>query len=277
MAGLSEGMILPQQSMICFKGEVLILWVMNLLMERPFQAFALPHNTAMVVTLIIAIAVTGYARSKPNEKGLRAVRFTMGALLLIAVALDPVLTLVRYGLTDQGWTLVQDNSLPFYLCDVVSIILALALFTKNQRLAEIGYLWGLAGTLQGLIMPTLYFDYQEIEFYIFFLQHGGAPIAAVFLVWGLALAPEKGAFRRSICWSLGFLAIVLMINGIIGENYSFLCAKPGAGTFFDYMGPWPYYLITLQGISYTLFGFLLWIAPKPEKLSAFSLDSGLDG
>jgi hypothetical integral membrane protein (TIGR02206 family) len=167
---------------------------------------------------------------------------------------------------------------PFcYLCDVVSIILALALFTKNQRLAEIGYFWGLAGTLQGLIMPTLYFDYQEIEFYIFFLQHGGAPIAAVFLVWGLGLAPEKGAFRRSIYWSLGFLAIVLMINGIIGENYSFLCAKPGAVTFFDYMGPWPYYLITLQGISYTLFGFLLWIAPKPEKLSAFSLDSGLDG
>lgn len=237
-------------------------------MDRPFQAFALPHNTAMIVTVILAIAVTGYARSGPDEKRLTWVRYIMGSLLLIAVALDPVLTLVRYGLTDQGWELLVDNSLPFYLCDVVSIFLALALFTKSQRLAEIGYLWGLAGTIQGLVMPTLWFDWREIEFYIFFLQHGGAPIAAVFLVWGLGILPEKGAFKRSVYWSLGYIAVVMSINWLIGENYGFLNKKPSVETFFDYMGPWPFYLITLQLVAYTLYAILLHIAPK--KRSAHS-------
>ena len=259
------------QSMICFWNDLLILSQMNLLMERPFQAFDLPHNMAMLLTLVIAIAVTAYARNGPDEKRLTKVRFIMGSLLLIAVALDPILTLVRYGLTDQGWELLLDNSLPFYLCDVVSIFLAFALFTKSQRLAEIGYLWGLAGTLQGLVMPTLYFDWREVEFYIFFLQHGGAPIAAVFLVWGLGILPEKGAFRRSVYWSLGYIAVVMSINWALSEifkdkglniNYGFLNGKPGVGTFFDYMGPWPFYLITLQLVAYSLYLILLRIAPK---------------
>ena len=235
---------------------------MNVLMERPFQAFAMPHNMAMVVTVMIAAILTAYARSGPGEKPLRVIRYTMGVLLLVAVALDPVLTFVRYGVGEHGREVVMDNSLPFYLCDVVSIFLACALFTKNQRLAEIGYLWGLAGTVQGLVMPTLWFDHGEVEFYIFFLQHGGAPVAAVFLVWGLGIVPQKGAFRRAVFWSLGYIAIVMFINRIIDENYGFLNGKPSAGTFFDYMGPWPYYLITLQLVAYTLYLFLLKIAPK---------------
>ncbi|MFT6178799.1 MAG: putative integral membrane protein (TIGR02206 family) [Akkermansiaceae bacterium] len=239
---------------------------MNLLMQRDFQPFAAPHNLAILVTLITAIIVTRYARSGPAEKSLKRLRYTMGILLLIAVGLDPVLSLFRYGMGAHGWEVVVDNSLPFYLCDVVSILLAIALFTKSQRLAEIGYLWGLAGTMQGLLMPTLWFDYKEIEFYIFFLQHGGAPVAAVFLVWGMGIVPQKGAFLRAIYWSLGYVAIVMAINWKIGENYGFLNGKPDDETFFDYMGPWPYYLITLQAVAYTLYAILLCIAPKGKKL-----------
>ena len=238
---------------------------MNLLMDRPFQAFATPHNLAMLVTLFTAVVLIAYARSGPSETKLKRLRYTMGILLLLAVALDPVLILKRYGLGEHGWEVVMDNSLPFYLCDVVSIFLAFALFTKNQRLVEIGYLWGVAGTMQGLLMPTLWFDHKEIEFYIFFLQHGGAPVAAVFLVWGLKIFPEKGALLRAVFWSLGYIAIVMSINWLIDQNYGFLNGKPDADTLFDYMGPWPRYLITLQLIAYTLYAILLKIAPKNQE------------
>ncbi|MDB4423782.1 hypothetical protein N9288_01965 [bacterium] len=71
-------------------------------MERPFQAFAAPHNLAMLVTLMIAVVLTAYARSGPGEGKLKVIRFVMGSLLLIAVALDPVLTFVRYGVGEHG-------------------------------------------------------------------------------------------------------------------------------------------------------------------------------
>lgn len=238
---------------------------MNLPMERDFQLFSTSHNIAILMTVVTAIGVTCYARSGPDESSLKRLRYIMGGFLLAAVALDPILILIRYGIGGYGWEMVKDNALPFYLCDIVSILLAIALFKKNQRLAEIGYLWGLAGTTQGLIMPTLWFDWREMEFYAFFMEHGGAPIAAVFLVWGLGILPEKGAFRRAIYWNLGYLGIVMTINVIIGENYGFLNWKPHAKTFFDYMGPWPYYLISLQVIACILYALLLAIAPKPKN------------
>ena len=241
---------------------------MFVFLQRDFQIFGLPHNFMMVLTFVTAVVLVRYARGNPDEKVLRRVRYLMGILLLVAVALDPILSLKRYGLGAHGWEVVKDNSLPFYLCDVVAIILAIALFTKSQRLAEIGYLWGLAGTLQGLIMPTLWFDWREIEFYIFFLEHGGVPIAAIFLVWGLGIVPEKGAFRRAVWWSLGYVAVVMTINVIIGENYGFLNRKPDAETFFDYMGPWPYYLITLHVVAFLLYAILLKIAPGRENKNA---------
>ena len=62
------------------------------------------------------------------------------------------------------------------------------------------------------------------------------------------------------------------INWIIEQNYGFLNELPDPGTLFDHMGPYPYYLITLQGIAFTLYFILLKIAPKPstEKLPEIS-------
>ena len=238
--------------------------MMDLLMEGSFQAFGVAHHLAMLTTLIVAVVLTAYARGGPDEGNLKVIRYVLGALLLISVALDPVLTLVRYGVEELGREMVVNDSLPFYLCDVVAIVLAFALFTKNQRLVEIGYLWAIAGTLQGLIMPTLWFDHGELEFYIFFLQHGGGPVAAIFLVWGLGIVPAQGAMRRAIYWSLGYIVVVMFINWIIGANYGFLNRKPAGGTLFDHMGPWPHYLVTLQVIAYALYFFLLKIAPRKK-------------
>lgn len=242
---------------------------MSILMQRPFETFAPPHLLVIFATVILTFVATRFARKTSNQQRLTQVRIAMGILLLLAVALDPVLTLIRYGTGANGISILVNNSLPFYLCDVVSIFLAIALFTGNQRLAEIGFLWGLAGTLQGLLMPTLWFDHHELEFYVFFLQHGGAPLAAVFIVWVLGIVPESGAFRRAVFWSLGYLAFVMAINVLIGENYGFLNKKPAVPTFFDHMGPWPFYLITLQVIAYSLYAILLAIAPKPGHSSTF--------
>ena len=237
-----------------------------------FQLFGIAHLLAILVTFLTAFALTRYARKSPDPKILKRVRYTMAVLLVTAVSLDPVLTLVRYGTGSFGWKMVVDSTLPLYLCDVASLLLAYALVTGSQRITEIGFLWGLAGTTQGLITPILLFDSSNVEFYVFFLQHGGVPITAIFLVWGLKIVPEKGALLRIFFWSWGYMAIVMTINWIIGRNYGFLNGLPNPGTLFDHMGPYPYYLITLQGIAFTLYFILLKIAPKPstEKLPGIS-------
>ncbi|MGE9267148.1 MAG: hypothetical protein ACQKBY_03545, partial [Verrucomicrobiales bacterium] len=48
-----------------------------------------------------------------------------------------------------------DNILPFHLCDLAALICAAALLTRKDKLCELAYLWGLAGTIQGLITPNM--------------------------------------------------------------------------------------------------------------------------
>ena len=155
--------------------------------------------------------------------------------------------------------------MPLYLCDVVSFVLAYALIRRRQRWAEMGYLWGMAGTLQGLITPTLYFSWDTVEFYAFFAQHGGVPVAALTLAFGTELKPHHEAFGRAVFWSWIYMAIVYGLNWLLDANYGFLNAKPGVGTLFDYMGPYPWYLLTLQVIAFTL--YLLLLLPFRQRAS----------
>ena len=152
-----------------------------------FTHFGASHLVALALIVVVSILMVRFMLSGASEKQKKIVRITLGCLLIFAVLMDPPLTLYRYGTTDYGWQVFWSSALPLYLCDVVSIVAAIALFTKNKYLTEITYLWGLAGTTQGLITPTLSYDWNTLEYYNFFLQHGGVPVAAVILVWGLRM------------------------------------------------------------------------------------------
>ncbi len=236
---------------------------------RVFEPFALSHWVALAATALAGVVLVRFMRSPAVAEARKTrVRLGFGVILLVAVGLDPILTWFRYAGEDRqmATSLVLETALPLYLCDVVSVILALALFTRSQRLAEIGYLWGLAGTVQGLLTPTLYFGWNTLEYYAFFIQHGGVPVAALTLVLGMRIVPEKGAFLRALYWSWGYIVVVFSINAAMNflfrgidleANYGFLNAKPEVGTLFDHMGPWPFYLLTLQAVAFSIYALLL--------------------
>lgn len=233
-------------------------------MDR-FIHFGLSHLAAMALIVAVSFLMVRFMLSDATERLKKTVRITLACFLILAVLMDPALNFLRHGIGDYGWQQFWNSALPFYLCDVVSIVAAIALFTKNRYLTELTYLWGLAGTTQGLITPTLYFDWNTFEYYNFFLQHGGVPIAAVTLVWGMRIYPAKGAFKRIVIWSWIYMAIVMGLNCLLCQNYGFLNGKPGCSTMFDYMGPYPYYLLTLQAIAFTLYWMLLKITPQEKE------------
>ncbi len=228
---------------------------------RAFECFGLSHWVAMICTALAAVGMIRLNRSPLVPQARKQWMNTALAVgLVLAVSADPLLTWLRYrGDTDVALAgrLVRETALPLYLCDVVSLILAVALVTRRPRWVEIGYLWGIGGTVQGLITPTLYFDWNTPEYYAFFLQHGGVPVAALALVFGARITPQPGTFRRAVLWSWVYMGGVMLLNLLLGANYGFLNGKPTVATMFDYMGPYPWYLITLQAVAFSLYGLLL--------------------
>jgi len=223
--------------------------------DIPFSAFGWSHGLAIVVMILVG-GLLGYWLKKPSESGHRGVRITIAVVLVFSVMADMLNTWGRYGA--EGMEKMHQNAYPVFLCDVVAVVLAVAIVRRSQRLAEIGYVWGLAGTLQGLITPVLEFDAPSAEYFCFFLQHGLVPVTGVIMVWVMGLKPQPGAYRRVWLWTWGYLAVAMTFNALAGTNYGFLNDKPSVATVMDYLGDYPYYLISLHAIAAVMYAVLLW-------------------
>lgn len=234
---------------------------------REFQHFGTSHWVAIGVTLAAGLALLHwFRRTDLAAADKRRMRILLAILLCTGVALDPALAWLRYrGSPEGSWPWILEAALPLHLCDVVSLLLAWALVSGNQRLAEPGYFWSMAATTQGLLTPALYHDWQTPEYYAFFAEHGGAPIAGLVLVFGLGLGPQPGYFVRMLWWSWGYIAVTMGLNALLGTNYGFLNGKPEIPSLLDSMGPWPYYLIPLQIIGFALFLILGRLAVRLER------------
>src|SRR6201999_3985507 len=98
--------------------------------------------------------------------------------------------------------LTPDNALPLNLCDWACAALILALIARRQFAYELGYFWGLGGTLQGVITPVIYYDFPDPQFIFFFLQHSGVIAALLYLTLGTGLRPHWRSLPRVIAATL---------------------------------------------------------------------------
>lgn len=213
----------------------------------PFVAFGTPHLTVLVATALICWALVSHAQRRPGET-----RLHERILALFLLSLYPTALVV-------GWNfgmLNRDNVLPCHLCDVAAICGAAALWFRQQRLAELVWFWGLAGTMNGLISPALSESFPSPRFISFFALHGGVVIAAVYLVAGLGLRPQRGAVWRAFGWGQLYFLAALSVNALTGSNYGFLSSKPDQASPLDFMGPWPWYIFGMQAMALILFTVL---------------------
>jgi hypothetical integral membrane protein (TIGR02206 family) len=136
-----------------------------------------------------------------------------------------------------------------HLCDWAQVALVVALFTRNQFAYELGYFWGLGGTLQGLITPTIYYDFPDPQFLFFFIQHGGIIAGLLYLTLGARMRPTLQSLPRVVLASLAYLAAAGLVDWLLGVNYGFLREKPSGQNLLTILAPWPWYIPQLVGIG----------------------------
>lgn len=227
----------------------------------PFDLYGAAHLGALGVTLLAAVCLVRTARRTPQRTGLIAK--ILAALLL---GLYPVHATVHW----MAGSLNRENVLPCHLCDVAAALGAVALLTRNQRIAELVWFWGMAGTLNGLLTPALSESFPSYAYFAFFALHSGVVIAAVFLVAGLNLKPTPGAVWRAFGWIQVYMLAAGVANYLSGANYGFLRAKPPQASPMDFLGPWPWYILGLELMGLLLF-FLLYLPFRRPQAPAAAL------
>src|SRR2546422_6376394 len=162
-----------------------------------------------------------------------------------------------YVVANRTWSAA--SSLPVQLCDVAGFVAAAALLWRQILLVEVAYFWGLGGTLQAVLTPDLKDHFPSFPYLQFYVTHDLVILAALFLVFGLALQPRPGAVRRTFVLTVVFAIVVGLIDLATGGNYMYLRQVPASGSLLDLMGPWPWYIAA--GAVLTLVALAILYAP----------------
>ncbi len=145
------------------------------------------------------------------------------------------------------------DALPLQLCDITVLIAALALWLRRPMLVELTYFWALAGSAQALLTPDLPQHFPTFLFFQYYVVHGGEVMAALVLVIGLRRTPRRLAVVRVAMITIGYAALVGLVDAVTGANYMYLRAKPPSPTPLDLLGAWPWYLLPAALIGALLF------------------------
>lgn len=224
-----------------------------------FQPFTAEHY----VTVAIGFVIVG-AFLLAGKKGGTSRQLAKWLLIFLNLSALP-LSLAAW-LTTSAPTALE-NFLPLQLCDIATLTSAFALITKRPLLCALTYFWGLAATFQALLTPAISIGFPSPAYIMFFIQHFSIVATALYLPIVEGWRPKQPLWRGPIeifRWSVIYLAVVMTVNWLLGTNFGFVSRPPENPSLIDHLGPWPWYLFSMQIIAIILF-FLLALPLSSRK------------
>jgi hypothetical integral membrane protein (TIGR02206 family) len=208
--------------------------------EPPFRLFGTAHLVVIGLTAGLPVFFWATARQPGRAGYRRAVRYGLAGLLLANWIAYEVIRA-----RDGQFTPM--DALPMQLCDWAMLAVMAALITLRERIYEVAYFWGMAGTLQAILTPNLQEGFPSPRFINFFVSHCGIVVAVMHLTAVEGLRPRPRSIARAMLWSEVYFVTALAVNGLTGANYGFLTHKPLGKSLLDWLSPnHPLYLLELN-------------------------------
>lgn len=146
------------------------------------------------------------------------------------------------------WSL--QDSLPLHLCPFTGYLAALLLLTRHYYVYEFVYFMGIAAPGIALFTPDINrYGFPHYKFFLFFISHSLPVTAALYMTIVEGYQPSFGSIGHVAIEINGFMLGVGLINYLIGSNYIFLAHKPATMSLFDLLGPWPWYILSLECVG----------------------------
>lgn len=212
----------------------------------PFVLFDAAHLTALGAIVALNLAIIATARRW--SAGQRAAfRYGLAALLVVNR-----LALHIWYLVNDMWSVQWQ--LPLHLCSVMLWLSIYMLLSRSYTAFEFVYFLGIGGASQALLTPDAgIYGFPHFYPVQFFISHGGTITAAVFMAAVEGYRPTTKSIRKVFLWGNVYLLALIPVNLLLGSNYMYTLHKPHVPTLLDYLGPWPWYLLSGQVIALGIF------------------------
>ncbi len=209
---------------------------------EPFQLFGSAHLTALAIVLAINLAIVFLWRN-PSPRSRRIVRYTLASVLVVNETLWHL-----WNYTTGQWTI--QTMLPLHLCSIMVWLSAYMLAFENYALYEFVYFMGIGAALQALLTPDAgRYGFPHFRFFQTIVSHGAIITAAVYMTVIEGFRPYGKSLLRLVIGLNIYMAFVMVVNSLIGSNYLFIARKPDTASLIDVLGPWPWYILSIEAIG----------------------------
>lgn len=211
----------------------------------PFELFGTAHLIGLGVVVLINLLIYLF-RSTFSEKARRFIRYGLASLLII----DEI-GYHLWSYTGGIWS-VQE-ALPFHLCSVFIYLSAWMLVTRSWRIYEFAYFLGIGGAAQALLTPDAgIYGFPHFRFFQVIISHGLIVTAALYMTFVEGYRPYLSSLKRVFIGANIYMILVAGVNFLLGSNYLFIARKPDTPSLIDLLGPWPWYIISIEIIGVIL-------------------------
>ncbi|MFC1879562.1 TIGR02206 family membrane protein [Chloroflexota bacterium] len=210
-----------------------------------FVLFGPAHLLALGVVVFINILIVVFRR-RFSERSKRIFRYTLAALLVV-----DELMWHWWNYSIGQWTV--QTMLPLHLCSVLVFVSAYMLVTKNYRIFEFTYFLGIAGAMQALLTPDAgQYGFPHFRAFQVMVSHGAIVTSAIYMTFVEGLRPYWSSLRRVAIGTNLYMLFVMLVNWLLGSNYLFIARKPDTASLMDVLGPWPWYILSLEAVGLAL-------------------------
>jgi hypothetical integral membrane protein (TIGR02206 family) len=206
------------------------------------------HVIAITVTAALIAGVMAATQAWPGRWIDHGARVIAVAVVLAEVGWWVI------NIANGSWTIRY--SLPLHICEMGCFLVAIALWWRSRFAFEMSYFWALGGTMPGLFTPDVPGHFPMPVYFQYYLEHGLLVLGAFYLVIALRMRPMKGAVMRVSTVTALYAVVIGLVDYVTGGNYLFLRSLPPTRTFLDYMGPWPWYIVSLTVLAIVIFSLL---------------------
>ncbi len=222
-----------------------------LLQTTGFDFFGPQHLSALIVLIVLSIWLPKYARDRLRPQN--QVWIARGLAIIISLG---ILSAAIFRLLTNQFDWRED--LPLDLCNLLALFLPVLFWKPHPRLVELLYFLILGGTGQGVITPNCPEGFPHILFLSYWIVHCGLVLHIIYVVVVWRIYPRFVVVLRSLVAMNMYAVVMFVLNYFMESNYFYVMAKPDTPSLLDFMGPWPWYILTAQPVALVIF-FLLWL------------------
>ncbi len=222
-----------------------------LLQTTGFDFFGPQHLSALIILVVLAVWLPVFARDRLRPQN--QVWIARGLAIMISLG---ILSAAIFRLLTNQFDWRED--IPLDLCNLLALFLPVLFWKPYPRLVELLYFLILGGTGQGVITPNCPEGFPHILFLSYWIVHCGLVLHIIYVVVVWRIYPRFVVVLRSLVAMNMYAVVMFVLNYFMESNYFYVMAKPDTPSLLDFMGPWPWYILTAQPVAFLIF-FFLWL------------------